>query len=192
MKTLILLGHPDHESFNSALADAYQQGAIEAGGEVRRLNIGDLDFNPNLAFGYRKRTELEPDLLAAWEDLKWAEQLIIFHPLWWGSVPAVFKGFLDRLLLPGMAFQKKEGSLWWDKLLQKPKARIIVTMDQPTWFYRLVNGRPSYHALKKLTLQFVGIKSVKYTPIGPIRNSTPSFRTKWLTKMGKMGRKDQS
>jgi NAD(P)H dehydrogenase (quinone) len=188
---LLIVGHPDEKSYNFALADAYVAGAEKASGTLRRINIRDLDFDPNLAFGYRKRTELEPDLLSAWADIQWADHLVWIYPVWWGSVPAIMKGFIDRLFLPGLAFQKREGSLaYWDKLLVGKTARLISTMDQPSWYYRLVYARPSHNAMKKLTMQFTGVRRVKTTSIGPIRLSSDAFRAKWLRKVEDLGERD--
>ncbi|MEM1327593.1 MAG: NAD(P)H-dependent oxidoreductase [Bacteroidota bacterium] len=186
---LLINGHPDAESYNFALARAYVEGAIESGATVRVINIRELDFNPNLQFGYRKRTELEPDLLKAQADLKWADHLVWVYPVWWGSVPAIMKGFLDRVLLPGFAFKKRDGSLFWDRFLTGKTARIICTMDQPTWYYTLRFSHPSHNAMKKLTMQFVGVKKVKITAVGPVRLSTEQFREKWLQKVKKLGGK---
>jgi NAD(P)H dehydrogenase (quinone) len=116
-KILIINGHPYKESLNFALAEAYKKGAAESGAEIKEINIADLQFNPNLQYGYRKRTELEPDLLESWEKIKWAEHLVFVFPIWWGGMPAMLKGFFDRLFLPGFAFQYRENSVWWDKLL---------------------------------------------------------------------------
>jgi len=71
MKILLINGHPDKESYNHALAISSKKGAMNSGAEVQEINIGELTFNPNLKFGYRKRTELEPDLakLAPLSDL---------------------------------------------------------------------------------------------------------------------------
>jgi len=135
-KILIINGHPDKESFNFAIADSYIMGATFSGAEVREINIRDLKFNPNLEFGYRKRTELEPDLLNAQESIKWADHLVWIYPVWWGSVPAIMKGFIDRVFLPGFAFSKKENSPWWDKHLTGKTARLICTLDQPSWYYK--------------------------------------------------------
>ena len=124
-KILIINGHPDAESFNAALAEAYKKGAIESGAEVKEIVVRELQFNPNLQFGYRKRTELEPDLLEAQAKIKWAEHLVWIYPVWWGSLPAILKGFIDRTFLPGFAFEKIENSVWWDKLLKGKSERII-------------------------------------------------------------------
>lgn len=190
---LLIVGHPDEASYNFALADAYQKGAQSgaAAGAIRRLNIRDLDFDPNLRFGYRKRMELEPDLLAAWEDIQWADHLVWVYPVWWGSLPAIMKGFIDRLFLPGFVFRKHDGSLTrWDKLLSGKTARIIQTLDQPGWYYRLVYSRPTYHAMKQLTMGFTGVRKVKTKTIGPLRLSTPAWREKQLTRVKMIGAKD--
>ncbi len=187
MNILLINGHPDKESYNHALAAAYKKGALNSGAVVQEINICELVFNPNLQFGYRKRTEFEPDLVKAQESIKWADHLVWIYPVWWGSVPAIMKGFLDRVLLPGFAFKKREDSVWWDKYLTGKTSRIICTMDQPTWYYRWLNGRPSHIAMKRLTMNFVGIKKVRITSIGPIRLSKERFRTKWLSKVEKLG-----
>ncbi|CAG5007344.1 hypothetical protein DYBT9275_04025 [Dyadobacter sp. CECT 9275] len=186
-KVLIINGHPDKESYSSALANAYKKGAIRAGAEVREIILANLEFNPNLGFGYRKRTDLEKDLLDAQQLITWAEHIVWVYPIWWGGLPALLKGFIDRVFLPGFAFARRENSLWWDKLLTGKSARIINTLDQPAWYYWLVNGRPGYHAMKKMTLEFCGIKPVRTTTIGPLRLSTESFRTSWLHKVEKLG-----
>lgn len=189
-KTLIINGHPDAESFSFAISEAYKKGAKKSDVEIKEINIRELNFNPNLQFGYRKRTELEPDLLDAQNKLKWADHLVWIYPVWWSSVPAIMKGFLDRVLLPGFAFSKRENSLLWDPHLSGKTARIICTMDQPTWYYRLVYRCPSHNAMKKGTLHFIGVKKVKITAIGPIRLSKSEKRLMWLKKVEKLGQKN--
>ena len=105
-RILIIEGHPSAQSFVSALREAYKRGALASGAEVKEVIIRDLAFTPNLQHGYQKRTELEPDLLAAQEALRWAEHIVVVHPVWWGSYPAIMKGFFDRVLLPGFFFKK--------------------------------------------------------------------------------------
>ncbi|MFT7900494.1 NAD(P)H-dependent oxidoreductase [Tenacibaculum ascidiaceicola] len=187
-KILIINGHPDKESFNYALSEAYKIGAKKSIAEIQEINIRELNFNPNLQFGYRKRTELEPDLLEAQEKLKWADHLVLVYPIWWGSVPAIMKGFLDRVLLPGFAFNKREKSLWWDKCFTGKTARIICTLDQPAWYYKWFYKSPSHNAMKKLTLNYIGVKKVRITTIGPIRLSKEKFRAKWLKKVATLGK----
>ena len=156
---------------------------MQTGATIQEINIAELEFNPNLEGGYSKRTELEPDLLKALEIIQWAEHLVWIHPVWWGGLPAITKGFIDRLFLPGMAYKYRDNSILWDKLLKGKTARIITTLDQPGWYYRLMYGRPSVNQLRKSTLQFCGISPVKVTYIGIIRNSPEASRKKWLQQV---------
>ena len=188
-KILVINGHPNKNAFNFGIANAYKEGARSSGAEVKEIIIADLQFNPNLQFGYQKRTELEPDLLDAWEKIKWADHLVWVHPVWWGGLPAITKGFIDRLFLPGFAFQYRQNSVWWDKLLKGKTAHIITTLDQPSWYYRFAYGRPSVNQLKKATLEFCGVKPVKITYIGVIKTADQTLRSKWLGSVRKLGQR---
>jgi len=186
-KVLIINGHPNKESLCFALANAYKEGAIRAGATVKELVIADLQFNPNLQYGYRKRIGWEPALAAAWESIQWADHLVWVHPVWWGGLPATTKGFIDRVFLPGYAFKYREGSVWWDKLLKGKTAHIITTLDQPGIYYRLAFGRPSVNQLRRSVLQFCGIKPVKVTYIGIVKTATEQKRLQWLNAVREMG-----
>ncbi|KFF02264.1 NAD(P)H-dependent oxidoreductase [Chryseobacterium luteum] len=186
-KIVIINGHPNKDSFNFGIAEAYKEGAVQSGAEVREIVIAGLNFDPVLHFGYRKRMELEPDLLNAREIIQWADHLVWIHPVWWGGLPALMKGFIDRVFLSGFAYQYRENSVWWDKLLKGRTAHIITTLDQPGWYYQLFYGRPSVNQLKKSTLEFCGIKPVKVTYIGIIRTSTEAQRSQWLKEVRALG-----
>lgn len=186
-KILIINGHPNKDSFNFGIAKAYQDGALQFGAEVKEIVIADLNFNPNLQFGYQKRMELEPDLVKAWEKIQWADHLVWIHPVWWGGLPAITKGFIDRLFLPGFAFKYRENSVWWDKLLKGKTAHIITTLDQPGLYYRLFFGRPSVNQLRKSVLEFCGVKPVKVTYVGIIKTSDIKQREAWLERIKLLG-----
>ncbi|KAB7727379.1 flavodoxin family protein [Rudanella paleaurantiibacter] len=183
----IINGHPDPESFNTALASVYATGAKRAGASVQTLHIGELEFDPNLRYGYRKRMDLEPDLLAALDTIRWAEHLVWVHPVWWSGLPAQMKGFIDRLFLPGLTFQYRTNSVWWDKLLTGRSARIITTLDQPFWYYQLAFGNPSVKQLKRGVLQFCGVNPVRVSYFGPVRSATEHQRHRWLTQVEQLG-----
>lgn len=186
---LIINGHPNRESLNFGIMNAYREGAEKAGAKVQQIIIADLQFDPNLKYGYQKRTDIEPDLLEAWEKILWADHLVWVHPVWWGGFPAIMKGFIDRLFLPGLAFKYRENSVWWDKLLAGKTAHIITTMDQPGWYYRMFFGRPSINQLKKSILEFCGVKPVKVTIIGIIKTSDETQRKKWMDNVRISGMK---
>src|SRR5690606_22204917 len=107
---VVIAGHPDAESYCGALARAYAAGAEAGGASVRLIDLSAVTFEPILKFGYRQRTELEPALVEAQQLIKQARQLVFVYPTWWGAMPAILKGFLDRILLPGFAFRYRPNS----------------------------------------------------------------------------------
>lgn len=185
---LVINGHPDNESFNFALSDAYIKGAQTKDASVSKININELNFNPNLQFGYRKRTELETDLLDAIEKIKKADHIVWIFPMWWYGYPAIMKGFIDRTFLPGIAFETIEGKLSLKKLFTGKTARLIITADTPKWYNIIFMKSPAENQLKKGTLQLCGISPVKTTYIAPIKNSDPAFREKWIGKIFTLGK----
>lgn len=186
-KILIILGHPNKESFGGSLANSYKEGALKSGAEVKELILADLEFDPILHRGYKEIQALEPDLVHAQELITWAEHLVFVYPLWWATMPALLKGFLDRAFLPGFAFKYRKDSPFWDKYLTGKSARMIVTMDAPTWYNYWINGNAGPKAMKKATLEFSGIKPVKVTTIGSVKEMKTEQIKTWLAKVEKIG-----
>lgn len=185
-RTLLILGHPNPDSFNAALAQAYADAAQRSGRELRRLNLHELTFDPILHGAYRAQQALEPDLQRAQADILWAEEIVWVYPVWWGGLPALLKGFLDRTLLPGFAYRFHKGHRSWDRLLKGRTTRIVVTLDTPGWYDRLVYGRPAWRQMKSTVLQFCGMKLLSTTTCAPIATSTPAQRDRWLNEVRRL------
>jgi putative NADPH-quinone reductase len=188
-RVLIINGHPFSESFCTEIAAAYKKGVDQAGAECKLVNISDLQFDPVLHFGYNKHTELEPDLIQVQKDIKEADHLVFVYPNWWGTFPALLKGFIDRVFLPKFAFKYRQNSQFIDKLLKGRSARLIITMDTPLWYNWLMYSNPGHKAMKKATLKFCGINPVRITSFSPIRSSSSIQRKKWLSKVENLGKK---
>ena len=157
---LIIVGHPGGESLSRTLADAYRRGAEGAGARVEVLDLATISFNPDLTGGLHDPSPLEPDLVRAQESVARADHLVFVHPNWWGTYPARLKGFVDRIFLPGFAFQYKKGSPYPAKLLKGKTARLVVTMDGPGWWYRWALGAGGDKALAKSILGFCGVRTL--------------------------------
>lgn len=183
-RILVILGHSSSTSFCSALAETYLQSAKAAGHEVRILRLGELVFDPILHHAYHQAQPLEPDLLGAQSDILWATHLTFVFPIWWGGVPALLKGFIERIFLAGFAFKYRKGKAFPDKLLKGRTAHLLVTMDTPAWYYRWFYHMPGIHQMRKTTLEFCGIKPIKTVMFGPLLGSTAAQRDKWLKKAG--------
>jgi NAD(P)H dehydrogenase (quinone) len=162
---LILLGHPDRESLCGALAQRYATAAENAGHRVRLIALGELEFDPVLRHGYRQVQPLEADLQDAADAIEACDHLVLVYPTWWGAMPALLKGFFDRVLLP----------------------RVITTLDTPPWYYRWIYRDPGIVQIRATILEFCGIRPVRVSRLGAVRSSTPAQRGRWLALAAELG-----
>lgn len=186
-RILMILGTPKGADLCHALAQAYAQGARGEGHVVRQLKLGELSFDPVLHDGYDQGQALEPDLLEAQRLIHWAEHLVFVYPVWWGGLPALLKGFFDRVLLPGFAFKYRGQSQRWDKLLSGRSADLLVTLDTPPWYFRWIYGAPAHRQMIRTILGFSGIKTRRLAEFAPVRPSSEEQRQSWLRRAETLG-----
>lgn len=187
-KVFILLGHPDTDSLNCTLADEYQKGVEEAGHEVRRMNLGEMKFDPILHYGYRLIQELEPDLLAFQENVRWCEHFVILYPSWWSTMPALLKGLIDRVWLPGFAYHFTYGGNYWKKLLKGRSASMIVTSDTAPLLQRIIFGDTT-NELRKGILWFAGFSPIRVYKFGYLKHFGLWRRERMKHKVHNLGRR---
>ncbi len=184
----IVVGHPQRDTLCEALAGAYKKGAESAGHEVRYFALSNLSFDPILREGYRKEQPLEPDLKSAYEALAWSEHWVLVFPLWCGDMPAIMKGFIERVLQPDLIRrQNTENAFNW-RIFQNKTARIIMTMGMPVTIYRLWYGAHAIKLLKRNILYFIGVKPVRETLFGMVGTSKLAQREAWLHETEALGR----
>ncbi len=186
-KIFILMGNPDSDgTLGAQLADYYASEATAAGHEVRRTNIGDLQFDPILHKGYKTIQQLEPDLLKVQEDMKWADHFVLIYPLWWAGMPALLKGMWDRMFIPGFAFHFWKNGMGWDRLLKGKTARVIITSKNWPIVERFLFGDFT-NEIGKALLGFSGYK-VRLTEIGHSENMPEGKRTHWMGTVSKLAK----
>ncbi len=185
-KITILLGHPNKDTLTEYFVEQYVRGAMSAGHEIRRINVGDLQFDPILHKGYKTIQELEPDLKKAQEDIKWCDHFVIFYPTWWSTMPALLKGFFDRVWLPGFAFHFHKSGYWWDGLLKGRTARVFVTSDTPPIIARIIFGDTT-NEIRKGILWFAGFRTY-VKKIGPCKHITPTRAERYGKMLQRYGR----
>jgi NAD(P)H dehydrogenase (quinone) len=186
-KILIIDGHPNEHSFCAALSEAYYSGANQSRHMIETLVLRDLKFDLNLHRGYTQVQDLEPDLIEAQKKIERCEHLVFVYPIWWGSMPALVKGFLDRCWLPGFAFKYHKTDPFWDRLLKGRSARMVVTSDAPYLFNLFAYFNAPYLIMKKTVLGFCGFKPIKSTFIGGVKNLDQKAREKILMKVKALG-----
>jgi len=181
---LIIDGHPDARSLTAELARRY----ATAHGDARILALRDLDFDPSLRFGYRQRMQLEPDLIDAKRALAEARTVAVFTPLWWGSVPALLKGFFDRALLPQQEYRYSKLGMP-EGLLTAANGRLFLLADTP-WFLTPLTGLPAQTHVARGTMKFCGIRSVRTTRMLGVKDANPQRIESWLSRAESLGRRD--
>lgn len=188
-RILMVYGTPKAISFCHALAEAYAQGARGEGHVVRTLKLGELEFDPVLHYGYEQSQNLEHDLLEAQRQIHWAEHLVLVYPVWWGGVPALLSGFLDRVLMPGFAFKVHGRRHAANELLKGRTAELLATLDTSPRYFRWVYGAPAHRQMTRSVLAFCGIKVKRLTEFAPVQTSTEEQRQQWLHKAQQLGRR---
>ncbi len=181
----IIQGHPDpagHHLLN-AMADAYAETAASSGHQVRRIEVAKLEF-PLLRTQQEFETgELPPDLVQPRDDMRWAEHWVFLFPLWHGTMPALFKGFLEHIFRPGFAMEYREKS-FPKRLLAGRSARIVVTMGMPTVLYRWYFGAFGLRGFERSMLAFAGIKPIRENLYG-LTFADEKKRARWIEDMRK-------
>lgn len=185
MRVLVIDGHPDEGRLLTALLDRYA-AALPAEAEVERIAVRDLAFEPNLRRGYAAVQEWEPDLIKFAQALDAADHVVIGFPMWWGAEPALAKGLIDRILIPGYAFRYHKDDPMWDGLLAGRSADIVVTMDTPPWYLRIAYGDAVIKRWKRQVLGFAGMKPLRAFRLGMTRRggAGKSFE-RWAAQLEK-------
>ena len=186
-RILVILGHPKTESYSGSLAQAYVNGARKGDAIIKYVKLAELKFE-----AIRPKKELERDLQKMQKLILWAEHIVFVYPTWWGSAPALLKGFFDRVFTPGFAFRYRKNGLGWHRLLKGRSARMIVTTGGPWLLNHIAYHNSHINAIKWATLWFAGFWPVRVTEFNGLDTHWvhEKKRKRWLAKTEKIGRSD--
>jgi len=186
-KVMIVVGHPQRTTFCEALGRAYARGATAAGHDAKLFILSEMNFDAILRDGYRREQPLEPDLRSAYETLATCDHVVLIFPLWCGDMPAILKGFIERVLQPDLlAIQGSHDKASWS-ILKGKSAHIIMTMGMPGWFYRWYYGAHALKLLKRNILHFTGVTPVRSTVYGMVVGVGEETRKQWLREVEALG-----
>ena len=190
-KIAIVVGNPQTASYCEALGGAYLRGAESGGHQAELFVLGRMHFDAILREGYRREQALEPDLVAARQALQASNHVVFVFPLWCGDMPALLKGFIERVLQGDLlAIQQSGGKASW-KIFKGKSARIIMTMGMPGLIYRWYYGAHALKLLKRNILHFTGIRPVRSAVYGMIEAVGDDKRKQWLREVEALGHQAQ-
>lgn len=185
-RVLVINGHPRVRSYCDAVVAAYLKGIKAVTKQVRLIVVRDLKFDPNLPEAHYKLPPMEPDLVSAVGDITWANHIALVYPVWWGRMPAILKGFIDRVFLPEFAYRIIERPPFWIPLLTGRSAHIILTMDTPRKQMRHQFRDCAKYAVQKVVFEMCGFKPVRVTTLSPVVPATHAKRRRWLHEVGRL------
>ena len=193
MRVLIVYCHPNPESYTAAVRDAVREIAEAKGGEVRVLDLYAEGFDPVLSSGELQVYETVPENTQTVQDhvdaIRWCNTLIFIYPTWWYAHPAMLKGWLDRVLLPGVAFDMPDGGDIRPTLTHITRLGVFTTYGASRWLTFFI-GSPG----KRVILRGIRILCAKRCRTAFVAHylmdaSTPATRARHLEKVRKVSRK---
>ena len=187
MAVSVVLAHPDSGSFNHAIASTCV-AVLQANGH--KVNFHDLyaeRFDCVLPFSeFPKDVTLPPDIEKHCSEISTASGIVIIHPNWWGQPPAILKGWVDRVIRPGVAYEFIEG----DKgegvprgLLKARSATVFNTSNTNAEREQSVFGDPLELIWKNCIFDLCGVSDVYRRTFGVVVTSTETERKAWLAEI---------
>lgn len=144
MKVLVVHCHPRPQSFSAALRDAVLAGLGKAGHEADLVDLYAEGFSPALTAAERERYHSEGANLDGIEahvaKLRAADALVLVYPTWWYGMPAMLKGWFDRVWVPGVAFSLGAGAIE-PRLRNIRRLAVVTTYGSPRWLLWVI-GHP--------------------------------------------------
>jgi len=187
MRILVILAHPDKGSFNHAIAETAVKTLKKNGHEVIFHDLYDEKFDPILpAIEFPKDAFLTPEIERHCWEISTADGIIIVHPNWWGQPPAILKGWIDRVMRPGVAYEFLEG----DKgegvpngLLKATSAIVYNTANTEVEREKRVFGDPLETIWKNCIFDLCGVQHFYRKTFGIVVVSSEMQRKQWLQEV---------
>lgn len=190
MKAAIIFNHPYEGSYCSAILQSVTIGLRKAGHVVDLFHLDNDEFDPVMRAkdlkAFKDGTPCDPKVIAYRERLTEADHLIFIFPVWWELMPAMTKGFIDKVIFPGVAYDYDHSGRYPKMIKRFHKIQsitLITTMNTPSLVYRLVFGNAIKRALFAGTFWKLGYKNRKWISFNMVKFVKEEKRTKWLEKL---------
>jgi putative NADPH-quinone reductase len=189
MRVLVVHSHPDPSSYNAALCRETLAALAAAGHETRLIDLYAEGFEAPGWRAYEDAAVNAAGIESHVEALRWAEGLIFVYPTWWYGLPAMLKGWLDRVWLPGVAFTLEPGGPIRPALTNIRKLGVVTTCGASWWLTQLVGAPGRNLLLRGLRLLMAPRCRTLYLAHYRMDDSTPDSRARFMARVQRaMGR----
>lgn len=185
MNHLVVFAHPNPKSFGKAILDTVVKASEEKGVSVRIRDLYALGFDPILKpadFEAFQSGRVPQDIADEQQHIIWAEVVTFIYPVWWTSLPAMLKGYVDRVFSYGFAYESVNGNI--NGLLKGKRALVFSTTGSPSKVYE-ENGM--FDSMIQTTGQgifnFCGMNEVSHTFFGAVPYVTDEERKNFLEEV---------
>ena len=187
MKISVILAHPNKKSFNHAIAEAALEALKQNGHEVCFHDLYEENFDPILsAEEIPKDAPLPQDIAKHCAEIAAADGIVIIHPNWWGQPPAILKGWIDRVIRPGVAYEflEEDSGEGVPNGLLKAKSAIVFNTSNTSIERELkVFGDPLETIWKNCIFGLCGVNGFHRRMFGIMVTSSDKQRNRWLQEV---------
>lgn len=186
MRTAIVFNHPYEGSYCNAILNAVTKGLQKANHETDLMHLDKDGFNPAMSKAdlkaFAERKPIDPQVIDYNKRLEKADHLIFIFPIWWDLMPATTKGFVDRVLSPGVVYDHHPRGFGLVPLLKNLKSiTIITTMNKPKIMYSLLIGNLIRKAMLKSVFKTMGYRNLNWISFTSVKSVSHRKRVRWLT-----------
>lgn len=188
MKTVIVFNHPYKSSFCHAILKSVIKGIEKTGNEYDLIHLDREQFNPVMTAAdlkaFKDRKAVDPKVIEYKRRLELADHLVFIFPIWWELMPALTKGFIDKVIFPGIAYNYKTNGWGMVPLFEHLKGiTVVTTMNTARPIYRIIFGNAVKRAIMTGTFWKTGYKNRKWINLGMVKSVSDTRRKKWLRRI---------
>jgi len=188
MRVVIVFNHPYEGSYCNAILQSVTTGLEKAGHEVDLMHLDNDGFNPVMSASDLKdfvdHQPRSPQVVNYVGRLKQAHYLIFIFPIWWDLMPAMTKGFIDKVLFPGVFYDHHPRGFGLVPLMKNLEGiTMITTMNKPGIMYSLMIGNLIKKAMLNSVFKTIGYKNLRWISFTSVKSVSQEKRKKWLTNL---------
>lgn len=188
MRVAIIFNHPYEGSYCNAILTAVTKGLQKRNHEIDLIHLDKDGFNPVMTAAdlkaFKDKKPIDPKVIEYKQRLDQANHLIFIFPIWWELMPALTKGFIDKVIFPGVAYDYTSKGYGMIPLFKNIKGvTVITTMNTASIIYRLIFGNAIRKAIMTGTFWKMGYKNRKWINLSMVKSVSGKKQKKWLRKI---------